>query len=442
MMVDEKQLGAPDEFLLAIAKSLNVLHQIMGAQVYSIHLLDSHVRPLREGLGFVEGGHCAPCLSLPITLQELSLAKNVFVSEDFKVEIAAYVAIMATGGVEWNTISILTLLEKQGLVVSRIKPDMSSGDLNRVALENGLPIFCNFGCEGQSSLPFIDSILKLNPFIFWICNWSVQDELETTAYAELGKAVSIVDQRSYDTKEGWIQTVDQNVNKYVRHFVATNALIENEILARIGRENSSRVSTIRPVLRSSPTYSENPPLKKDLYQISRLSAQKRIDRGLRMSGWLSEFGYDEDWNIVGDGPLREILELQGLKYSNAVFHGFKPTIEIINDVYGLVQSSDFEGLPMVVIEALAAGVPVFATSTGDLPWLKEQLSSIDCDLLTLSEFQDGSELKVNFLNWRKNLSNIWSSSSRIDVSNEVSRIFDPALASRRYMEVFSKGATS
>jgi glycosyltransferase involved in cell wall biosynthesis len=440
-MIYEKQLDPPEEFLLAIAKSLRVLHQIMGAQVYSIHLLDSHVQPSREGLDFVEADHCAPCLSIPITLQELSLAKKVVVSEDFKVEIAAYVAIMATGGVEWNTITILTLQEKQGLVVSRIKPDMSSGDLNRVALENGLPIFCNFGCEGQSSLPFTDSILKLNPFVFWICNWSVQDELETAAYSELGKAVSIVDQRSYDTKEGWIQTVDQDVNRYVRHFVATNGLIENEILARIGRNDRPKVSTIRPVLRSSPEYSQNPPLKKDLYQISRLSPQKRIDRGLRMSGWLSEFGYEENWNIVGDGPLRENLKVQGLKHTNAVFHGFKPTLEIINSAYGLVQSSDFEGLPMVVIEALAAGIPVFSTSTGDLPWLKEQLSSIDCALLTLSEFQNEDELKLNFLNWRKNLSSVWSSSDRFEVSEEVKRIFNPVLAAERYSEVFSKGIT-
>lgn len=440
-MLVEKQINRPDPFLLAIAKSLKVISQILNSQVYSIHLLDSHVQPSDDGLDVIEGNHCTPCLSLPITLEEVLLAKKIVVPQDFEVEIAAYVAIMATGGVEWNTISILSFLNKQGLIVSRIKPDKSSGDLNRVALENGLPIFCNFGCDGNSSLPLTNSILKLKPLIFWICNWSVQDELETDGYLELGKAVSIVDQRSYDTKEGWIQTVDQDVNRYVRHFVATNGLIENEILARIGRKDRPKVSTIRPVLRSSPEYSENPPLKKDLYQISRLSPQKRIDRGLRMSGWLSEFGYEENWNIVGDGPLRENLKVQGLKHTNAVFHGFKPTIEIINNAYGLVQSSDFEGLPMVAIEALAAGVPVFSTSTGDLPWLKEQLLSFDCDLLTLSEFQNEDELKMNFLNWRKILSSVWSSSARIEVSEEVKRIFNPILAAEKYSEVFSRGIT-
>lgn len=439
-MANEVQLPSQGDFLRAISNSLSVLRQVVAGQTHSIHLLDAHVQPLGIDSGYIESTHCSPCLTLPITLEELHLAQELQTFQNFKVGVAAYVAIMATGGVEWNTITILKLQQHPGLVVSRFKPDLATGDLNRVALESGLPIFCNFGCDGNSSIPLADSILKIDPAVFWICNWSVQDESEKNEFFKLSEKVFIVDQRSYDTKEGWIQTIDRSTQKYVHQFIATNGLIQKEITSRIGKNFEQNVSTIRPVLRSVPIFSKRKPVGRDIYQISRLSAQKRLDRGLRMSGWLSEYGYLDTWNVVGDGPLRKDLEVESLRNPLVSFHGFKPTLEVINHAYGLVQSSDFEGLPMVVIEALAAGVPVFATKTGDLPWLSDQLGLNDCQLLTLSEFSDEDELKANLLNWRRNLDMIWASPSRQHVSRDVSELFNPIYASKSYGEVFSKGA--
>lgn len=439
-MDNEGHFQSQRDFLAAIANSLKVLRQGLAGQTHSIHLLDAHVQPSGIESRYIESDHCSPCFTLPVTLEELHFAQELPIPQDFKVGIAAYVAVMATGGVEWNTITILKLQIHSGLILSRFKPDLATGDLNRVALQNGIPIFCNFGCDGNSTISLAVLIIRLDPSIFWICNWSVQDESEKDDYHKLGEKVFIVDQRSYDTKEGWIQTIDRSTNKYVHHFVATNGLIQKEIASRIGKQSEQKVSTIRPVLRSIPIFSKSKPTRKDIYQISRLSAQKRLDRGLRMSGWLSEYGYLDTWNIVGDGPLRKDLEVASFRNPLVSFHGFKPTLEVINQVYGFVQSSDFEGLPMVVIEALAAGVPVFATKTGDLPWLSEQLSSIDCNLLTLSEFSDEHELKENFLNWRRNLEAIWASPSRKHVSSEVSKLFNPVSASKSYVEVFSKGA--
>jgi len=438
-MTNVDQLQSQHDFLSAVARSLHVLRQGLGGQTHSINLLDAHVQNLGVGSRYIESEHCSPCLTLPITLEELHTAQKFSVTEEFKVDIAAYVAVMATGGVEWNTITVLKLLKYPGVIVSRFKPDRTSGDLNRVALENGLPIFCDFGCDGDTSTPLVSAILRINPTIFWICNWSVQDESEKSDYHKLGENLLIIDQRSYDTQEGWIQTIDRSTNKYVRHFVATNGLIQKEITSRIGGENGGKVSTIRPVLRSTPKFSKSLPPGRDIYQISRLSTQKRLDRGLKMSSWLSEYGYLDNWNIVGDGPLRKDLEVKSLEHPLVAFHGFKPTLEVINNAFGFVQSSDFEGLPMVVIEALAAGVPVFATKTGDLPWLREQLTSSECELLTLSEFLDEDDLKENFLIWRKNLETIWRAPARLDVSRKVSEIFNPISASKSYEDLFIKG---
>ena len=77
--------------------------------------------------------------------------------------------------------------------------------------------------------------------------------------------------------------------------------------------------------------------------------------------------------LLGDGSCREQLELeaQQLEITNYVFfQGLQPEVapwlQAI-DVY-LVTSED-EGLPLSVLEAMACGVPVVARSVGDLPRL-------------------------------------------------------------------------
>jgi glycosyltransferase involved in cell wall biosynthesis len=426
-----------DKFIEAIIKSLRVIRTIFGSQQFSVSLLDSHVQFSENGANFVESPHFVPCISLPITLNELSKIEDLQIDNLLHVDTLAYVAIMATGGVEWNTISVLNLMENQSLIVSRIKPDVSTGDLNREALQNGIPIFCNYGCEEVTSLPLAYVFERIAPNVLWICNWSVQDESESQDIYDLNKKMRLIDQRSYDTKEGWIQTVNKGMAKSIFHFIATNGVIAAEIGQRIGFQGSEKVTIVRPVLRSRPKYSDSAPFKSDLYQISRLSKQKRIDRGLNMYRSILDFGYKDSWNIVGDGPLRLFLECESLKLPGVKFHGFKPTMDVINSAYGFIQSSDFEGLPMVVIEALAAGVPVFATETGDLPWLKSQLQDFNCNLLTLSKFDDDNVLYSNFLEWRRDLPGIWNSDSRHAVSEKVSKLFDPLNASSAYFDVFN-----
>jgi glycosyltransferase involved in cell wall biosynthesis len=80
-------------------------------------------------------------------------------------------------------------------------------------------------------------------------------------------------------------------------------------------------------------------------------------------------------DIVGDGPDREMLEqkAQSLGLSDRVrFLGYQsqPQVrELLKRADGFIMSSFAEGVPVVLMEAMAAGVPVVATRIAGIPEL-------------------------------------------------------------------------
>ncbi len=80
---------------------------------------------------------------------------------------------------------------------------------------------------------------------------------------------------------------------------------------------------------------------------------------------------DAHFVIVGDGELRETIERQALDMglaSSITFTGFLRDLKpVYSDMDVLVISSDNEGTPVSIIEALAAGVQVVSTAVGGVP---------------------------------------------------------------------------
>lgn len=101
-----------------------------------------------------------------------------------------------------------------------------------------------------------------------------------------------------------------------------------------------------------------------LLYVGRLAIQKRVDRLVYM---LKLLDIPVKLKIVGDGESRDSLEKMALELNirNISFEGEKNRKELFkyyheSDVF--IISSDIEGMPLVVLEAMASGLPVVASN--------------------------------------------------------------------------------
>lgn len=102
--------------------------------------------------------------------------------------------------------------------------------------------------------------------------------------------------------------------------------------------------------------------------VGRLSPEKGFDQLIEAARIVTERVAGAGFVLVGDGPERHALEdrvrAAGLA-GQVVFAGFRGDVDrLLTGADILAQSSYTEGLPNVVLEACAAGIPVVATAVG------------------------------------------------------------------------------
>jgi len=109
--------------------------------------------------------------------------------------------------------------------------------------------------------------------------------------------------------------------------------------------------------------------------VGSLFSVKRWDRLVRAALTLKQRGFNFLVRLVGDGPLRDSLRQQAQDMGVAdcfEFMGNREDIpSLLAEATFLVHTSDSEGCPNVVMEAMACGRAVVATGVGDIPLLIE-----------------------------------------------------------------------
>jgi glycosyltransferase involved in cell wall biosynthesis len=132
-----------------------------------------------------------------------------------------------------------------------------------------------------------------------------------------------------------------------------------------------------PNLYDPADYAPDPGVTKDIdvLFVGNLVAVKRLDRLLEATALLLPRRPDLRVSLVGDGILREELEAaaRALGVSGRVrFEGARPFEEVVHWLRRarlMVMTSEMEGLPQAMIEAMSCGVPVVIAETGDVTTL-------------------------------------------------------------------------
>ncbi len=128
-----------------------------------------------------------------------------------------------------------------------------------------------------------------------------------------------------------------------------------------------------------------------LTAIGRLVAIKRYDRLREIANRVTQLkGSSPSITLAGDGPLRDDLRslLQADRPGCGVnMPGFVvDTVGLLRRSDALLITSDHEGIPMIALEALAAGIPVFAFATGGLPEIAA--SGVNMHLARLADLSE------------------------------------------------------
>ena len=128
---------------------------------------------------------------------------------------------------------------------------------------------------------------------------------------------------------------------------------------------------------------EPPPAPRVVLSVGRLVPKKGFDILLRAAALARSHGAEFELHIVGEGPERDDLEHLavglGLR-DTVVFHG-RMTQEQLLPLYArahvfalasvVTEDGDRDGLPNVLLEALAMGVPTVGAATGGIPEIIE-----------------------------------------------------------------------
>ena len=285
-----------------------------------------------------------------------------------------------TGGGMSHLLSLLPRLRAGGVDAQLVV--FSQGLLADRATGSGIPVHC----LGFQALISPSLLLKLVRFL----KEHKPDIVHThggraSLYGRLAASMAGIRQvvttihshTHFDYDSAWknnlFATADRLTWGLADHFIAVSEQLKR-VLVRRGIPESKITVILNGIedKPASPALVEEhtnwaPPV---ICAIGRLVSIKRFDVLLRALARLTAMGREFTLVLVGDGPqsgrLRQLATELYLE-DKVVFAGYRHDArEILSGADVFVMSSDMEGLPIVLLEAVSARVPVVATEVGGI----------------------------------------------------------------------------
>lgn len=183
--------------------------------------------------------------------------------------------------------------------------------------------------------------------------------------------------------------LNERLDRFVMQFMDCIVAVSDAQAGRVRQAGvpDERISVIRNAVDASAFAAPDPAARQELLRFfarpprwivgaaGRLSPEKGFDQFIEAAARVASAEPEIGFVIFGDGPLRNVLARQvsarGLA-GRLILAGFRADLCRFVPHWDLaVLSSYTEGLPVVVLEALAAGVPVVATAVGGTPEIVE-----------------------------------------------------------------------
>ncbi|MEB2346918.1 MAG: glycosyltransferase [Deltaproteobacteria bacterium] len=301
--------------------------------------------------------------------------------------------MMAVGGVERNLIEVARALRDRYAFVVVTTERLSTA---RGSLSHQLLPWCEALFEigelapQQEFLALLETIsASYRPGLVWICNGSPWLLAHSAELRGLFRDVPIVDQQVYDTDVGWIEHYgDAGIQSFDR-FIAINRQIHRVFQQRFGIDPGRidlvyhAVDTVRFQLAAADACPRRegarayglPDEGLRFGLVGRLTPQKRPLDFLQLARRARDAGLPGCFVLVGDGELAAECDAYAQRHELANLRRipFCDDMSRLLPLFdGLVICSEYEGLPISMLEALAMGVPVLSTAVGDVPLVLEE----------------------------------------------------------------------
>jgi glycosyltransferase involved in cell wall biosynthesis/GT2 family glycosyltransferase len=356
-------------------------------------------------------------------------------------------AFLAVGGVERLVLETMRHLgDRWRFVVVTTEPLRSEqGSTHAEALQLA-PVYdlAELTCP-ESRLQALEILQDwYAPALVWIVNGAPWQVDHAANIRRIFDNVPIVDHQVYDHEAGWINRFGDPGVRAADRFIAINQKIRCVMQGRFGilpsqidlvyhGSNMSRVQRREVSADMVAAHRRHFGLDPELPvfgMIGRLTAQKRP---LDLVALAKRIGKRVQFIWVGLGELEaEVKAAMEALPNTTLISGqsdLRPVYEMLD---GMVITSEFEGLPIVLIEALAMGVPALSTDVGAIKEVLDRYGSG----MTFGPPGDIAELERAFKAFRKVLPEL--SQTAVRQAERVAEDFSSARMSQEYEASFRK----
>jgi glycosyltransferase involved in cell wall biosynthesis len=288
---------------------------------------------------------------------------------------------LEVGGAERHVVDLALALHRKGYGVE--VTCSVAGGLSEPLEAAGVPVWPLTGrlAKRRVSLAYARGIRRLlRRGGFDLVHAHIFASAAAAAIATLGKGLPLV--ITEHTEASWqtwrTRRVSRWAHRQARRTIAVSTPIERRLIERDGVP-PDLVTLIPNAVIPAPSETPDPagtlpdgwPEGPLVGVVARLQPEKGVATFLQAAARVSKIFPDAGFLVVGDGPLREeLLRLaKRLGISKRVrFLGYRTDSRALMGLMNvLVVPSLTEGSPLIVLEAMSAGIPVVASAVGGIP---------------------------------------------------------------------------